>query len=148
MPRIRSTSRATSIATASGVSASCTRSVTAGRDGAQRPRGGREQAGQRGREAADPHLAARRGVLRREVALEPLELREQRVGVAEQDVRGGREPHAAPGGLEQRVADLALERRQLLGDRRRREMQRVGGRGERAVVGDARAARAVAGGRP
>ena len=41
---------------------------------------------------------------------QPLELREQRVGVAEQDVRGGREPHAAPGGFEQRVAELALER--------------------------------------
>ena len=136
MPRIRSTSRATSIATASGVSASWMRSVDRGRDGAQRPRGGREQPGERGREAADPHLAARRGVLRREVALEPLELGEQRVGVAEQDVRGGREPHAAPGRLEQRVADLALERRQLLGDRGRRQVQRVGRRRERAVIGD------------
>ena len=111
------------------------RSATAGRDRAQRPRGGSEQARQRGREAADPHLSARRGVLRGEVALELLQLREQRVGVAEQHVRRGREAHAAARGFEQRVADLAFERGQLLRDRRRREMQRIRGRGERAVVG-------------
>ena len=41
-----------------------------------------------------------------------------------------------PAGSSSGVADLALQRRELLGDRGRREMQRVGGRGERAVVGD------------
>ena len=120
----------------------------AGRDGAQRPRRGRQQAGQRGREAADPHLAARRCVLRRELALQPLELREQRVGVPEQDVRGGREPDAAPGRLEQRVADLRSSADELLRDRRRREVQRVGRRRERAVVGDGAQRRARRGGRP
>ena len=88
--------------------------MSAGATRAQRPRGGREQAGERGREAADADLPARRRVLRRELALQPLELGEQRVGVAEQHVRRGREPDAAPGRLEQRVADLALERRELL----------------------------------
>ena len=89
IPRITSTSRATSIATASSVSASSHAQRDRGRDGAQRPRRRRQQAGERGREAADPHLAARRRVLRGELALQPLELREQRVGVAEQHVRGG-----------------------------------------------------------
>ena len=79
---------------------------------------------------------ARRVVLRGELALQALELREQRVGVAEQHARGGGEPDAAAARLEQRVADLLLERRELLRHRRGREMQRVGGRGERAVVGD------------
>ena len=124
------------------------RSVTAGATARSGRAAGASRAGQRGREAADPHLAARRRVLRREVALELLELREQRVGVAEQHVRGGRQPHAAPGRLEQRVAELALERGQLLRDRRGREMQRVGRGGERPVVGDGAERSQAAEGRP
>ena len=84
---------------------------------AQRPGGGRQQAGERGREAADADLAARRGVLPCELALHPLDLGEQRVRVAQQDVRGGREPHRAPVRLQDGVADLALEPRELLRDR-------------------------------
>ena len=119
MPRIRSTSRATSSATASAVSASWTRSVTAG----AAARSGRAAGASRPASAVGkpPMRTSPRGagVLRRQVALDLLELREQRVGVAEQDVRRGRQPHAAPGRLEQRVAELALERGELLGDRGR-----------------------------
>ena len=53
-----------------------------------------------------------------------------------------------PAGSSSAVPDLALQRRELLGDGGRREVQRVGRRGERAVVGDARAGCAGAGGRP
>ena len=51
-------------------------------------------------------------------------------------MRGGRETDAARRRLEQRVAELALERRQPPGDGRRRHRWGVGGRGERAVIGD------------
>ena len=100
----------------------------------QRPRGRGQQARQRGREARDAHLSARRRVLRREIALEPFELGEERVGVAEQHMRGGRQADTAARRLEQRVAELALERRELLRDRRGREMQGFGRRGERSVI--------------
>ena len=59
MPRIRSTSRATSMRHGLGRLGLLDAQRDRGRGGVQRPRGGREQAGQRGREAADPHLAAR-----------------------------------------------------------------------------------------
>ena len=39
--------------------------------------------------------------------------------------------HPAPCTLEQRHARLALEHRELLGDRRRRELKRVGNGGDR-----------------
>jgi hypothetical protein len=48
--------------------------------------------------------------------------------------RGVGQPHAAAGALEQRDAGLALEHRELLGDRRRRELQRVGDRGDRSAL--------------
>ena len=44
--------------------------------------------------------------------------------------------HAAAGALEQRHARLALEDRQLLGDRGGRELQRVGDRGDRPAGGE------------
>ena len=69
---------------------------------AQRPRGGRDRPASEVGKPAHAHLAARRGVLRRELALHPLHLGEQRVRVAEQHVRGGREPHRAPVRLQQR----------------------------------------------
>ena len=59
---------------------------------------------------------------------------EQRVGVLDQHERGVGQPHAAAGALEQRHAGLALEHRELLGDGRRRELQRVGDRGDRAAL--------------
>ena len=59
---------------------------------------------------------------------------EQRVGVLDERERRVGQAHAAAGALEQRHAGLALEHRQLLGDRRGRELQRVGDRGDRPAV--------------
>ena len=56
---------------------------------------------------------------------------EQRLRVADEHERGVGQPDAAAGRLEQRDARLALEHGELLGDRRRRELQRVGDRGDR-----------------
>ena len=60
----------------------------------------------------------------------------QRVAVGRAARARRREAHAAPVGLQQRLADLALQRGELLGHRRRRQMQRVGGRRDRAAVGE------------
>ena len=56
--------------------------------------------------------------------------------MADEHLGGAREPHAAAVALQHRLADLALERGELLGDGGRREVQRVGGGGERPVLGD------------
>ena len=53
--------------------------------------------------------------------------------MADQDQRGVGEPHPAPGRLQQRHARLALQHRELLGDGRGRELQRVGHRGDGAA---------------
>ena len=58
---------------------------------------------------------------------------EQRLGVADEDERGVGQPDPSAGPLEQRQPGLALEHRELLGDGRRRELQRVGDRGDRAA---------------
>ena len=55
-----------------------------------------------------------------EIRVQALELREQDVGVLEQDRRRRREPDAAAVRLQQPAADVALERGELLGHRRRR----------------------------
>ena len=59
---------------------------------------------------------------------------EQRVGVIDEHQRRVGQPHAAAGPLEQGHARLALEQRELLRDRRRRELQRVGDRGDRPAL--------------
>ena len=56
--------------------------------------------------------------------------------MGDEHLGGAGEPDATPVALDDRLADLALERGELLGDRGRREMERVGGRRERAVLGD------------
>ena len=53
--------------------------------------------------------------------------------MADEHERGVGQAHAAPGLLQQRHARLALEHRELLGDGRGREPQRVGHRGDRAA---------------
>ena len=53
--------------------------------------------------------------------------------MADEHERGVGQADAAAGPLEQRHARLALEHRELLGDGRRRELQRVGHRGDRAA---------------
>ena len=78
----------------------------------------------------DRRSSRRRG----EVGLGERRALEQRVGVADEHQRRVGEPHAAAGALEQCDARLALEHRQLLGDGRRREAQRVGDRGDRPAL--------------
>ena len=59
---------------------------------------------------------------------------EQRLGVADEDERGVGQPHAAARRARSSgTPGLALEHRELLGDGRRRELQRVGHRGDRAA---------------
>ena len=70
---------------------------------------------------------------RRELRLRAAGPLEQRLGVADEHERGIGQADAAAGALEQRHARLALEHRQLLGDGGRRELQRVGDRGDRAA---------------
>ena len=71
---------------------------------------------------------------RGEVGLGERRALEQRVGVPDEHQRGVGQPHAAAGALEQRHAGLALEHRELLRDGRRRELQRVGDRGDRPAL--------------
>lgn len=108
----------------------------AGRSLAQPHGGGDDEPADRGGERADAHLAHLAGGVRVEVGAQHLHLREERVGVAEQHAGGGREADAAAVGLDQRLADLALERGELLGDGGGGEVQRVGGGGDRAAVGE------------
>jgi hypothetical protein len=61
---------------------------------------------------------------------------QQRVGVLDERERRVGEAHPAPGALEQRHARLALEDRELLGDRGGRELQRICDRGDRAARGE------------
>ena len=63
---------------------------------------------------------------------EPLE---DRLGMLDQPPTGRGQLHAARASLEQRDARLGLELRQLLGDRGRREAERLGGPGDRAAEG-------------
>ena len=56
--------------------------------------------------------------------------------VSEQHVRGPGEHEPAAAALGDRLAHLALERGELLGDGRGRQVQRLRGRGPRAVVGE------------
>ena len=97
---------------------------------------GRGDLGERGGEAGDAHGADDAVGVRGDVGRRGLELREHDVRVADEHLGGACEPHAAPVALHDRLADLALERGELLGDRGRREVERVGGGRERAVLGD------------
>ena len=56
--------------------------------------------------------------------------------MVEQHVGGPREHEPAAPALGDRLAHLALERGELLGDGRRRQVQRLRRRGDRAVVGE------------
>jgi drug/metabolite transporter (DMT)-like permease len=78
------------------------------------------------------HLLGHRG----EIGLRLLGARQQRVGVADQRLRGGREPHVAPGALEQRHARLLLELRELLRDGGGGVGERFGDGADRAAGGE------------
>ena len=103
---------------------------------AQRGRGGRDDLRDAGREAGDPDAADEPVRVGGDVGRGGLELREHDVGVADQDLGGAGEPHAAAVALDDGLADLALERGELLGHGRGREVERVGRGGDRAVLGD------------
>ena len=61
---------------------------------------------------------------------------QQRVGVLDQHERGVGQADAAPGALEQLHAGLALEDGELLRDRRRRELERVGDGRDRPALAE------------
>ena len=98
------------------------------RQGDQRRSGGRE-----GGDAQAPSAQPRD---RRERRLGGVQAREDALGVAHERLPGGRQRDAARMALEQRHAGFALERGDLLGDRGLGVGQRLGGRRERAAVGD------------
>lgn len=60
----------------------------------------------------------------------------QDVDVLEQGVRGGGEPHSTALGLQELNPQIAGESLELLGDRRRREVQCLRGGGDRAAFGE------------
>ena len=89
-----------------------------------------------GLEGRDPHAAGdgpRRGG---EVGLRAGGALEQRLGVLDQHAGGIGQADAAAGALEQAHAGLSFEQRELLGDRARRELERVGDRGDRAALAE------------
>ena len=71
---------------------------------------------------------------RREVGLGPGGPVEERGGVPDEHERRIGQAGAAAGPLQQRHAGLPLEHRELLGDGRRRVLERVGDRRDRAPV--------------
>ncbi len=87
-----------------------------------------------GLEARDPRAAGDGAGGRREVGLGQRGALEQRAGVLDEHQRRVGQAHAAAGPLEQPHAGLALEHRELLRDRRGRELERVGDRGDRPAL--------------
>ena len=87
-----------------------------------------------GLERGDPPASRDGAGGRGEVRLGERRALEQRIGVADEHERRVGQAHAAAGALEQAHAGLALEHRELLRDGRRRELQRVGDRGDRPAL--------------
>ena len=88
-----------------------------------------------GKEAIAQPPAAQAGD-RRQRRLGGLQAREDALGVPDERLAGGGQADAARMALEQRHAGFGLERGDLLGDRRLRVGERLGGGRERAAVGD------------
>ena len=101
---------------------------------AQRSHGGQGEPQRNRLESRDAGAARHRPGGGREVGLRHGRALQQRVGVIGQHQRRVREAHAAAGSLEQPHAGLALENGELLRDGRRRELQGVGHRGDRAAL--------------
>ena len=93
--------------------------------GRERFGGRRGDRGQCGGEGADDDRAQLAAAVCRDVGLGALELGEERVGMGEQHVGGPREHEPAAPALCDRLAHLALERGELLGDGRGRQVQRL-----------------------
>ena len=81
--------------------------------------------------AGDPGAPRDRAGRRREVGLGLRGAVEERLCVLDEHAAGVGEPDTAAGSGEQRNAGVALEDRQLLGDGRGRELERVGDGGDR-----------------
>ena len=101
---------------------------------AYQPDRGHDEADDPGRERPDPDATPLAAGERGERGVHPLEFAEHRVGVAEDGFGRGGQPDRPPVGDQQRLSHLLLERRELLRDRRRRQIQRIGRRGDRAAV--------------
>ena len=103
---------------------------------AERGHGGGHQRGAGGREGRHPDAAAAQAGDRLKLALGDRLLGDNRVGVTEQRLAGVGESDPAGRAIEQRHAGAALECRHLLGDRRLRVGECLGGGRERAEPGD------------
>ena len=102
-------------------------------DAGQQPR----QQHQRGRlEDRDPHPPARRAAVGVQFGLGPLEGGEHLVGTGDQRAAGVGQPQSPARRFGERQADLALQRAQLLRNRRRRAVQRPRGRRHAPAVGE------------
>ena len=97
---------------------------------------GREQRAVRAGERRRAQDAGHRGALARERRLGGLELAQHGLGAEHELLPGGGEAAGAAVALEEDHAGLALQRRELLRDGRRRVPERVGGGGDRAAGGE------------
>ena len=89
--------------------------------------GGGDEPGERGRKCADPQPRAPTFCGSGKLFPRELEALSDGVGVSEQDLALAGEPEAAGRTLEQPSADLAFQRRHLVGDRWLRQRELVGG---------------------
>ena len=98
----------------------------------------RHELGRRGLEDADPQRLALAALRRADLDVERLERRQRAAGVVVGDLARGRQRHrGAPArAVEERRAEALLEARDLVGDRRLRVAEALGGAAERPLVGD------------
>ena len=133
-PSTRSTSPSASAGSACSGSASTSSQRSRGASAASAAIAGSASWSDHRPEAGDARAAGDRPGRRGEVGLGERGAVEQRLGVLGEHERRVGQPDAAPGALEQPDAGLALEHRELLGDRRGRELERVGDRGDRPAL--------------
>ena len=103
----------------------------------------RDELGERGGVRRDPHAALLAGEQLADLELGEREPVERGAGVLDQQRAGRGQLRPAARAVDERRADLGLERGEVLGDRGLGEVERGGGAGQRAGVGD-RAQRAEA----
>ncbi len=96
----------------------------------------RDDRGERARVRADREPGLARGAQLGELGVGGVEAARERVGVAEQQLPGLGQGEPARAAVEQRRADLALERGDLLGDRGLRQGEGLGRARERGAPGD------------
>ena len=104
-----------------------------GGDGAQ---GGADQRAHDALEGRDPYRACRLAGQLGQVAFGLAQLRGDALAVAGQQPSGRGQRHLPAGAVDEAGAGLPFQGQQLLGDRGRGQVQRVGGGGHAAVRGD------------